>query len=126
MNFRSTFKTLIFCKPSDNLSFQSCLKPCRRYASCQLSELTTVVFRAIHSFYFLHLELRHRLNNTIPPHMWIRYTVRNIGSLFLSFLFHVGPPSFSLYNQSAVGVVNHSIQSYLTPGTNYASSQQSE
>ena len=48
MNCWSTFKTLVvFCQLSRNRSFQNYLKPGRRYAFRQLSELITVTFGAI-------------------------------------------------------------------------------
>ena len=62
MNYRSTFKTIIFCQLSDNCSFQSYLKPGRCYAQHQLSELTTVALRAIRSFQFFYLWLHHTVN----------------------------------------------------------------
>ena len=55
MKCRNTFEALILCQLSENRSFQDYLKCGRRYASRQLTELTTVAFRAFLSFYFLHL-----------------------------------------------------------------------
>ena len=83
MNYQSTFKTHILCQLADNRNFQSYLKPGRR----QLSKLTTVAFRVIRSFHFLHLQVRHTVNYTIPSHMWVRHTVRNVSPPYLTFSF---------------------------------------
>ena len=78
MNCRSTFKAFVLCQLPENCNFQSSLKPGRDYASCQLSELTTVAFIAVCSFHFLHLWICHTVNYNIPAHMWVRHTLRNV------------------------------------------------
>ena len=46
INCRSTFKAIILYQMLDYRNFQRYLKPGRRYTSCELLELTTVVFTA--------------------------------------------------------------------------------
>ena len=57
MNCRSAFEKLLFS------------------VTCQ----TTIAYRAIHSFHFHHLWVRHTVNYIIPPYMWVCHTVRNVG-----------------------------------------------
>ena len=57
MNCRSAFKKLLFS------------------VNCQ----TAIACRAIRSFHFQHMWVRHRANYIISPHMWVRQTVRNVG-----------------------------------------------
>ena len=115
MNWQSTFKYLILYQLSDNYSFQSHLKPIRRYASCQLSELTTVGFRAICSFHFLHLSVCHTVSYTMHPDMRVHDTVRNVVPPHLTFSFSSGSATFFTLNQSTSRVDNRSFQSYQNP-----------
>ena len=74
LNCRKTFKTIILCQLSDNWSFQSYLKLERRYASCEISELTNATFKAIHSFCFFNLRVRHTATYTIFLHMQVLHS----------------------------------------------------
>ena len=97
MNCWSTFKTLILCQLSDNRSFQSYLKPGSLHVSRQLSELTTVAFRAT--------KILPAIGVNIPADC--------------SFQSCQNTVNFKSWN-------SFSFQSYLTPGRRYASLQLSE
>ena len=40
----------------------------------------------------------HTVNYTVPPHLWVNHTVRNVGLPYLALYFLVGPPPSSLCN----------------------------
>ena len=41
----------------------------------------------------------HTVNYTVPPHLWVNHTIRNVGLPHLAFYFLVGPPPSSLCNR---------------------------
>ena len=83
MNCCSTFKTLIVCQLSDNRSFLS------------YSQLSFQFF-----FQYFQLSIHHTVNYIIPPHMWVRHTMRNLGLPHLGFPSPLGPPLSLLCNRS--------------------------
>ena len=56
------------------------------------------------SSHFLHLWVNLTLNYIIPCQIWVYHTVKNVGLPYVTFISHLGPPPFSLYNQSTVAV----------------------
>ena len=55
------------------------------------------------SLHFHLLLVRHIVNYIIPPHMWVRHTVRNVGLPHLRFPFAVDLPPSSLCGRSFQG-----------------------
>ena len=56
------------------------------------------------SSHFLHLWVNLTLNYVILCQIWVYHTVKNVGLPYVTFISHLGPPHFSLYNQSTVAV----------------------
>ena len=72
---QSFLKALILFQLSNNCSFQ-------RYSKLLSPSLVV-----------------HTVNYTVPPHLWVNHTVRNVGLPHLAFYFLVGPPPSSLCNR---------------------------
>ena len=72
---QSFLKALILFQLSNNCSFQ-------RYSKLLFPSL-----------------VGHTVNYTVPPHLWVNHTVRNVGLPHLAFYFLVGPPPSSLCNR---------------------------
>ena len=71
---QSFLKALILFQLSNNCSFQ-------RYSKLLFPSL-----------------VGHTVNYTVPPHLWVNHTVRNVGLPYLALYFLVGPPPSSLCN----------------------------
>ena len=72
---QSFLKALILFQLSNNCSFQ-------RYSKLLFPSL-----------------VGHTVNYTVPPHLWVNHTIRNVGLPHLAFYFLVGPPPSSLCNR---------------------------
>lgn len=86
MSCRSTFKTPILCQLSASRCFQSYLKLGKCYALRHQSELKTIAFRAICSFYFFHLGF-HQVTYTISSYLWFCHNVRSFRSAKFNIFF---------------------------------------